>query len=127
VPINVYALEGSIEPSALEQIENTASLPFAEGVVLMPDGHFGKGAPIGGVLATSGVVVVNFVGVDIGCSVSSYKTNLLAEKITKEELKTVMGEIRNQVPFGEGNYPEADLELVHYLEQLEKDFKDGKL
>ena len=33
----------------------------------MPDAHAGKGMPIGGVLATNGVIVPNAVGVDIGC------------------------------------------------------------
>ena len=54
-----------IEAGALAQARNLARLPFAfHHVALMPDAHQGYGMPIGGVLATSGVVVPNAVGVN---------------------------------------------------------------
>ena len=112
VPISVWALEGSIESSALEQIENAASLPFAEGAALMPDGHLGKGAPIGGVLATSGVVVVNFIGSDIGCGMCAVKTTLKAEQLDKETLKKIMGKIREIIPVGFEHQKEKQDEIL---------------
>ena len=43
----------TIEPEALKQIENTASMPFIfKHVAVMPDCHYGKGATVGTVLAT---------------------------------------------------------------------------
>ena len=48
----LFAPPDSIEPEALKQIENTASLPFVfKHVAVMPDCHYGKGATIGTVLA----------------------------------------------------------------------------
>ena len=58
-----------IEEGALDQAKNLANLPFVfKHVALMPDTHLGYGMPIGGVIATQGVVVPNAVGVDIGCT-----------------------------------------------------------
>jgi tRNA-splicing ligase RtcB len=75
IPIKMW-LE-SIEEKALEQAKNLANLPFAfKHVALMADSHSGYGMPIGGVMATEGVVVCNAVGVDIGCGVQVVKTNL---------------------------------------------------
>jgi tRNA-splicing ligase RtcB len=104
VPVKIWSLQGSIEDGALEQIENAASLPFAfKHVALMPDGHQGYGAPIGGVLATQGVVVPNFVGVDIGCGMYSVKTYLHKDEVSTEQLKKIMGIIRETVPVGFGH------------------------
>lgn len=67
VPCYVWSENGSIEQGAIDQIKNASSLPFVfHHTALMPDGHVGYGAPIGGVLATRDVIVPNFVGVDIG-------------------------------------------------------------
>ena len=95
VPIKVWSEKGSIEQGALDQIENIASLPFAfHHIVLAPDGHQGYGMPIGGVLATEGVVIPNAVGVDIGCGMCAVKTYL--KDITIDDLKKVMGKIRSR-------------------------------
>ena len=81
------------------QVENLAKLPFAfRHIVLSPDGHVGYGMPIGGVLATKGVIIPNAVGVDIGCGMCAVKTSLT--EIDIETLKKIMGEIRNVVPVG---------------------------
>ena len=87
------------EAGALEQAMNIAQLPFAFGhVALMPDAHQGFGMPIGGVLATQGVVIPNAVGVDIGCGMLACQTALQA--MTKDEIKKVMGLVRRAVPVG---------------------------
>lgn len=47
-----------LEEGALEQAKNLANLPFTfKHVSIMPDSHQGYGMPIGGVLATKGVVI----------------------------------------------------------------------
>lgn len=57
-----------IEEGALEQAKNLANLPFVfKWIAIMPDSHQGYGMPIGGVMATKGVIVPNAIGVDIGC------------------------------------------------------------
>jgi tRNA-splicing ligase RtcB len=52
-----------IEDGAMEQAYHLAELPFIHShIALMPDCHQGYGMPIGGVMATEGVVVPNAVG-----------------------------------------------------------------
>jgi tRNA-splicing ligase RtcB (3'-phosphate/5'-hydroxy nucleic acid ligase) len=87
------------EEQALEQAKNLSLLPFAfSHISLMPDTHCGYGMPIGGVLATKGVIIPNAVGVDIGCGMCAIKTNI--KDLDKETIKLIMGEIRKAVPVG---------------------------
>ena len=52
-----------LEDGALEQARHLANLPFTfRHIAIMPDAHQGYGMPIGGVLATEGVVIPNAVG-----------------------------------------------------------------
>jgi tRNA-splicing ligase RtcB (3'-phosphate/5'-hydroxy nucleic acid ligase) len=98
-----------LEEGAMLQAENLATLPFIfKHVALMPDAHQGYGMPIGGVLATKGVVVPNAVGVDIGCGMISVKTNLTS--LDKDDRKKIMGLIRKTVPVGKGNNHKQDQE-----------------
>ncbi len=97
VPIKIW-LE-NIEANALSQARNLANLPFVfKHVALMPDCHSGYGMPIGGVLATKGVIIPNAVGVDIGCGMCAIKTSLT--EINTDELKKIMSGIRELVPLG---------------------------
>src|SRR5215203_3006573 len=64
----------SIEPAALQQIKNTASMPFLyRHVAVMPDTHYGKGSTVGTVLPTKGAIIPAAVGVDIGCGMMAAK------------------------------------------------------
>jgi tRNA-splicing ligase RtcB len=107
VPIHAWlSSEESLEEKAWEQAQNAASLPFAfHHIALMPDAHFGYGAPIGGVLASEGIIVVNFVGVDIGCGMCAQK--LPIQHITIEQLKKAMGIIRQTIPVGFSHHKQA--------------------
>lgn len=88
-----------MEEGAMVQAKNLANLPFTfKHVAIMPDSHQGYGMPIGGVLATEGVIIPNAVGVDIGCGMCAVKTSL--RMIDKEPLKEIMGKIRKAVPVG---------------------------
>ena len=85
----------------MEQADHLARLPFAvRAVALMPDAHVGYGMPIGGVLATSGVVVPNAVGVDIGCGMTSSLLDMPLAYATRARLKDGLGAIRRVVPVG---------------------------
>ena len=69
IPVKMWIPPENIEDSAWDQILNLSILPFAfKHIAIMPDVHAGYGMPIGGVMATQGVVVPNAVGVDIGCT-----------------------------------------------------------
>jgi tRNA-splicing ligase RtcB len=93
------------EEGALEQARNLANLPFIfKQVCLMPDTHEGYGMPIGGVIATQGVVIPNAVGVDIGCGMLAVKTSLT--DIDIDTLKKIMNDIRESVPVGFNHHKE---------------------
>lgn len=97
IPIKMWL--DDIEMGALNQAKNLAQLPFAfRQIALMPDAHQGYGMPIGGVMATKGVVVPNAVGVDIGCGMCSVETDIRG--YTPDELKKALGLIRREVPVG---------------------------
>ncbi|MBT3207865.1 MAG: RtcB family protein [Bacteroidetes bacterium] len=90
---------GQVEESAMRQAEKIANLPFTfKHVALMPDCHTGYGMPIGGVLATKGVVIPNAVGVDIGCGMCAIKTSL--NEIQTNNLKSILDKIRKRIPVG---------------------------
>jgi len=97
LPIKMWL--DDMEAGAEKQAINLANLPFAfKHVAIMPDSHEGYGMPIGGVLATNGVIIPNAVGVDIGCGMCSIKTSLT--EINTTELKNIMQNIREFVPLG---------------------------
>lgn len=108
VPVKVW-LEGreELEEECLEQALRLANLPFAfHHVALMPDTHAGYGMPIGGILATDGVIVPNAVGVDIGCGMASLQTNIPAKLLTETMtpsgslLQLIIGAIMREIPTG---------------------------
>lgn len=97
LPIKMWLED--LEVGALFQVHNLANLPFAfHHIALMPDAHTGYGMPIGGVMATKGVVVPNAVGVDIGCGMYVIPTGLRRPSI--DELKKILGLIRERIPVG---------------------------
>lgn len=123
VPAKLWLNE--VEDKCMEQIVSLASLPFAfRHIAIMPDAHAGKGMPIGGVLATRGVVVPNAVGVDIGCGMCAVKTNLKAEEFSRKDLTDIMSRIRATVPLGFDHQaeavdaswlPDADMDALPFL------------
>jgi tRNA-splicing ligase RtcB (3'-phosphate/5'-hydroxy nucleic acid ligase) len=99
--------EIDLETGALMQAYNLANLPFAfKHIAIMPDSHEGYGMPIGGVMATNGVVVPNAVGVDIGCGMCACETSLTLGDINKDDVKFIMGMIREQIPVGFNHHKE---------------------
>ena len=100
VPVKLWV--DQLDAHAWEEVNNLTTLPFLfHHLALMPDAHGGKGMPIGGVLATKGVVIPNAVGVDIGCGMCAVKTNLLVEEIPQDVLrKEIMRGIRKRIPLG---------------------------
>jgi tRNA-splicing ligase RtcB len=106
------------EEGALDQARNLASLPFIyRHVALMPDTHQGYGMPIGGVVATQGVIIPNAVGVDIGCGMCAVKSSLT--DVTTEQLKKILGGseenqggIRGNIPVGRNRHKKDQDELL---------------
>lgn len=99
-----------VEPEAIKQLRNTASLPFIfNHIAVMPDVHFGLGATVGSVVATKGAVIPAAVGVDIGCGMMAIQLTLNAKDLP-DSLATVRSEIEKVVPVGFAQHKEAVLD-----------------
>ena len=83
----------------MEQFYDAMSQPFALRGALMPDAHPGYALPIGGVVATNGVVVPAWVGYDIGCGVSATPFSTNKESLF-DHLKEIHELIKHYVPVG---------------------------
>lgn len=99
-----------IEEQALNQILQTASMPFVKPyVAVMPDAHFGMGATVGSVVPTVGAVFPASVGVDIGCGMMAVRTNLKLidfqtdESIFQLRIGKMFSAISAAVPHGRTN------------------------
>lgn len=99
VPVKIWADE--VEPGALQQLKNIASLPFVfHHVAAMPDVHLGKGATVGTVIATVGAVVPAAVGVDIGCGMIAVKLAGVDASRLEGKLAGLRSDIERAVPVG---------------------------
>lgn len=98
-PLKVWA--SNVEDSAIEQAKDIARHPACAGpVCLMPDAHFGVGMPIGGVAVLDHAVCPNMVGVDIGCGMAAFRTDLKREELTKDVLMQILALAQKLVPMG---------------------------
>jgi tRNA-splicing ligase RtcB len=103
VPLKMWAEPSTLESGALDQAKNVSSIPGVfHHTALMPDAHQGYGSPIGMVAVFEGIVVPAIVGVDIGCGMCALKLNLHYSNLRTEQLKKIMGVIRDAVPVGNG-------------------------
>ncbi len=98
-----------IESEAIDQLRNTASMPFIfRHVAAMPDVHFGLGATVGSVVATRGAVIPAAVGVDIGCGMMAVRLSL-RESDLPDSLAALRKEIERLVPVGFAEHRDAAL------------------
>lgn len=106
VPIKLWTDLNEVEESAVKQLQNIASLPWAfHHVAVMPDVHFGIGATVGSVIAMKNAVSPAAVGVDIGCGMAAVKTNLKASDLP-DDLKTIRHQIERDIPVGFNQHKE---------------------
>ncbi|SHN34322.1 tRNA-splicing ligase RtcB [Cryptosporangium aurantiacum] len=98
-PVKVWTDPNTIEPEATKQLRNIGALPWVEGVAVMPDVHFGKGATVGSVIAMRQAVSPAAVGVDIGCGMSAVRTSLTAEDLP-DDLGPLRRAIEDAIPVG---------------------------
>lgn len=137
VPLKVWLdQERDLEGLCLEQALHLCDLPFVhKWACLMPDTHAGMGMPIGGVIATEGVVIPNAVGVDIGCGMAYTQTNIKIDEIKDIEtgngtiFKAIIGDIMRNVPVGFGHHktvmPCYTLDLA--FDEMDLYEEDGEL
>lgn len=107
-----------IEPEAYTLIQSILDKPVSEGVPvrIMPDTHFGKSVVIGLSMPLTKLLSPNYIGVDIGCGMTSARfsgrTSLDLEKVDKQ--------IREVVPMGFNGHedlqmtdlPFSDVQLI---------------
>lgn len=96
VPVKIWT--DDVDMASLEQLINTASMPFVfKHVAAMPDVHLGYGATIGSVIATKKAIMPAAVGVDIGCGMMAVRTNVNPAGL---DLKAIRRKIEAAVPVG---------------------------
>lgn len=108
----------------------------------MPDTHAGKGMPIGGVIATDGVIIPNAVGVDIGCGMAYMQTNINADLLKNTNtangtlIQGIIGDILRNIPVGFQHHRQKQASAVideamnnmdqyAYAERLLPEIEDG--
>jgi tRNA-splicing ligase RtcB len=104
-PVKVWTDPWSIEPEAQRQLRNIGALPWVEGVAVMPDVHFGKGATVGSVIAMRQALAPAAVGVDIGCGMSAVRTNLTDADLP-DDLGTLRSAVEAAIPVGFSGHDE---------------------
>ncbi len=109
VPVRIYATEKlfkGMEEGVFKQAANVACLPgIQKASLVMPDGHYGYGFPIGGVAAfdpEEGIVSPGGVGYDINCGVRLLTTNL-TENVLRPKLKNLVDKLFTTIPSGVGS------------------------
>jgi tRNA-splicing ligase RtcB len=98
-PVRIWTDLAGIEPEAARQLRNIGSLPWVDGVAVMPDVHYGKGATVGSVIAMRQAIAPAAVGVDIGCGMSAVRTNLVDADLP-DDLSGLRGAIEAAIPVG---------------------------
>ena len=97
IPIKSWATD--LEEEALRQAKNLSDLSFAYShIALMADAHVGFGMPIGGVLASLGVIIPNTVGVDIGCGIIAAKTDI--KNMDIRAIEKIVDKAHKSIPLG---------------------------
>jgi tRNA-splicing ligase RtcB len=98
--IKLWTKGVQIEDQAMQQLRNTAKLPFIyKHVAAMPDTHWGMGATVGSVIATKGAIVPAAVGVDIGCGMCAWQLTIKADQLP-DNLHTIRTDIEAAIPHG---------------------------
>lgn len=80
----------------------------AEHMILMPDGHYGYGCPVGGVAAFRNRISAAAVGFDIACGNMAIRTNLRADAFDRRALTELATQIQREVSFGVGRKNQDD-------------------
>lgn len=108
---------------SLLQLAEAAMLPgVISPVIGMPDIHEGFGLPIGGVMATNGLISVGAVGMDINCGVRllTSQESYDPKKFSQEVLRTLINKIQREIPVGVGGERKQPLPGINLKEVVEE-------
>lgn len=107
VNAHLWAPIHEVESVALDQIRNICALPWTyDHVAVMGDVHYGAGATVGSVIAMKGAVAPSAVGVDIGCGMAAFMTNLTADDLP-DDLSDLRSAVEAAIPVGFHSHSEA--------------------
>ncbi len=122
--LRIWAPENEIEPQALAQLKNTASLPWVfHHVAAMPDVHWGMGATVGSVIAMKDAVSPAAVGVDIGCGMAAVRMDLTASDLP-DSLADLRHEIERSIPVGFNWHNDVDEAMMNRHRSLWDSYED---
>lgn len=101
-PIKAWTDGVPVEPEAMQQLRNMASMPFVpeSGIAVMPDVHLGIGATVGSVIPTVKAIIPAAVGVDIGCGMCAVRLEGLRSSDLPDSLSKLRADIEAAVPAG---------------------------
>jgi tRNA-splicing ligase RtcB len=89
----------NLEPDAVRQLCDAASLPPVKKVLATADIHVGFGIPIGAVLGLDGAIMPPAVGYDINCGMRLLRTPFVRGQIDTDK---IAADIARDIPLGEG-------------------------
>ncbi len=96
----IFASEAvNLEPDAVRQLCDAASLPPVKKVLATADIHVGFGIPIGAVLGMDGAIMPPAVGYDINCGMRLLRTPFSKGDIDTDKIAV---DIARDIPLGEG-------------------------
>lgn len=115
-PVKIFT--DDIDPQAIQQLKNLASLSFVyPHVAAMPDVHPGKGATVGSVIPMRGAIIPAAVGVDIGCGMNAVRLSLNASQLP-DNCRQLRSAIEAAVPVGFARHKYATMK-ASMLRQLD--------
>lgn len=120
IPIKVFVknLE-DVENQALDQLRNSANLPWVEGLAAMPDVHWGNGATVGSVIVQKDALSPSVVGVDIGCGMMAYQTIFTLDDLGGDAgLRKLRHSIERSVPVGFNSNKEVTERVSIFIDTL---------
>lgn len=114
-----------IEDAAIDIINELVNNKIFEKqpIRIMPDVHAGKGSVIGFTAPLhNNTINPEFVGVDIGCTVSLYVLNI---PVVKEDLPLIEHRIRKEIPFGFDICEQRKYEMKDMIKFLKKEYNSA--
>lgn len=112
-----------LEHEALSQFHDCLKMEGCIQGALMPDAHAGYVAPIGSVLKFEGRISPALIGYDIGCGMSSIKTDVIKDQLDLDKLKT---DILKVIPIGRNSFKRSSLNRPKQLPTLPKGTEFGE-
>ena len=113
--VRLWTQVEDVESAALDQLRNTAALPYVyPHVAVMPDVHYGIGATVGSVVPMKGAICPAAVGVDIGCGMAAVLTSLMASDLP-DDLGAFRAKVESVIPVAHNGHTT----MTTYAERLE--------